>query len=74
MAATAESLPRVPALTARQGLEKLATYPYVILTWVDDDGYPLSVAVTATIEPASGTARFLPPGRPRRARRGRISA
>ena len=61
MTATAVSMPRVPALTARQGLEKLAAYPFVILTWIDDDGYPLSVAVTATIEPERGTARFLSP-------------
>jgi 1,4-dihydroxy-2-naphthoate octaprenyltransferase len=61
MAATAEALPRVPALTPRQGLEKLATYPYVILTWVDADGYPFSAAVTATIDAAGGTAGFAAP-------------
>ena len=30
-----------PELDARTGLEKLATYPYQILTWVDDAGYPV---------------------------------
>ena len=29
-----------PEVDARTGLEKLATYPYQILTWVDDAGYP----------------------------------
>ena len=43
MAASAESLSRVPELAPRQGLEKLATYPFVVLTWVDDDGYPLNL-------------------------------
>jgi 1,4-dihydroxy-2-naphthoate octaprenyltransferase len=53
--------PRVPALTAEAGLAKLATYPFQVLTWVDPDGYPLSVAVEATIEPASRSASFAPP-------------
>jgi len=52
---------RTPALDARQGLEKLATYPFHVLSWVDDDGYPVSVAVTAEIDPAAGTASFAAP-------------
>jgi 1,4-dihydroxy-2-naphthoate polyprenyltransferase len=47
---------RVPALTARVGLEKLATYPFTVLSWIERDGYPMSVAVSATIDPAAGTA------------------
>ena len=43
------------------GLEKLATYPYQIATWVDDAGYPVSVAVEATVDPAGLTATFAPP-------------
>ena len=31
-------------LDARTGLDKLATFPYQIATWVGDDGYPVSVA------------------------------
>jgi 1,4-dihydroxy-2-naphthoate octaprenyltransferase len=50
-----------PELDARGGLEKLATYPYQILTWVDDAGYPVSVAVEARIDPAGGGARFAAP-------------
>ena len=34
-----------PELDARAGFDKLATYPYQIATWVDDVGYPVSVAV-----------------------------
>ena len=57
----AAATPRVPALTARQGLEKLASYPFVILTYVDADGYPVSVAIDAAIDADSLTARFAPP-------------
>jgi 1,4-dihydroxy-2-naphthoate polyprenyltransferase len=47
-----------PQIDARTGLEKLATYPYQILTWVDDTGYPVSVAVDARIDVGELTARF----------------
>jgi 1,4-dihydroxy-2-naphthoate polyprenyltransferase len=50
-----------PAIDARAGLERLATYPFQIATWVDEAGYPLSVAVDATIDPAGGMATFEPP-------------
>jgi 1,4-dihydroxy-2-naphthoate octaprenyltransferase len=60
-ATEAGATPRVPALTAEAGLAKLATYPFQVLTWVDPDGYPVSVAVEATIDPASGSASFTPP-------------
>jgi 1,4-dihydroxy-2-naphthoate octaprenyltransferase len=51
--------PRDPAkpllLEPRVGLEKLATFPFQILTWVDADGYPVSVAVEAAVDASSGT-------------------
>jgi 1,4-dihydroxy-2-naphthoate polyprenyltransferase len=50
-----------PAIDARAGLDKLSSYPYQIATWVDDAGYPVSVAVTATIDPVALTATFAPP-------------
>ncbi|HEX5149332.1 MAG TPA: prenyltransferase [Candidatus Limnocylindrales bacterium] len=50
-----------PELDAHTGLEKLATYPYQVATWVDETGYPVSVAVEAAIDPAAGTARFVAP-------------
>ena len=52
---------RTPAIDGATGLEKLSGYPYHVLTWVDDDGYPMSVAVTATIDPKAGIATFDPP-------------
>src|SRR5688500_760643 len=47
-----------PELDARAGLEKLATYPYQIATWVDDAGYPVSVAVQASVDREGLTATF----------------
>ncbi|HEY8437004.1 MAG TPA: prenyltransferase [Candidatus Limnocylindrales bacterium] len=52
---------RTPALGVEQGLSKLATYPFQILSWVDPDGYPMSVAVEASTDPAAGTATFAAP-------------
>jgi 1,4-dihydroxy-2-naphthoate octaprenyltransferase len=52
---------RTPDLDARGGLEKLAGYPFHVLTWVGDDGYPVSVAVEAAVDPAGGRATFAPP-------------
>ncbi|MEX1170910.1 MAG: prenyltransferase [Chloroflexota bacterium] len=50
-----------PEIDARTGLEKLATYPYQVATWIDETGYPVSVAVEARIDPVAGTARFATP-------------
>jgi 1,4-dihydroxy-2-naphthoate polyprenyltransferase len=60
-ASTATPTPRTPALDVHQALEKLATYPYHILTFVDPGGYPVSVAVQSSIDPAAGTAAFAAP-------------
>jgi 1,4-dihydroxy-2-naphthoate octaprenyltransferase len=43
------------------GLRKLTDYPFLVLTWVGDDGYPVSVAVDASIDPDDLTARFARP-------------
>jgi 1,4-dihydroxy-2-naphthoate octaprenyltransferase len=48
-------------LTTDVALEKLATYPHQVLSWVDDTGYPMSVAVLAAIDAASGSATFEAP-------------
>jgi 1,4-dihydroxy-2-naphthoate octaprenyltransferase len=53
--------PRTPALDVREGLAKLATYPFAILTFVDEVGYPVSVAVSAAVDPAGGAASFAAP-------------
>jgi len=50
-----------PEIDARTGLEKLTTYPFQVLTWVDPNGYPVSVAVEAEIDPAAGHASFAAP-------------
>jgi len=52
---------RTPKLEARAGLSKLATYPHHVLTWVDDAGYPMSVAVEAALTPGSGSAEITAP-------------
>ncbi|HEX7221665.1 MAG TPA: prenyltransferase [Candidatus Limnocylindrales bacterium] len=49
---------RTPLLDTRAGLGKLAGYPFHVLTWVDGTGYPVSVALTAAIDPTAGTAEF----------------
>src|SRR5206468_3009983 len=41
-----------------EGLAKLATYPFQILAFIGPDGYPVSVAVEATTDPASGVVSF----------------
>ncbi|HEX5823505.1 MAG TPA: prenyltransferase [Candidatus Limnocylindrales bacterium] len=53
--------PRTPALTAAEGLAKLATYPFQVLTFIDADGYPVSVAVEAAIDPERGSAVLAAP-------------
>ena len=39
--------------------EKLATYPHLVANWIDDDGMPIGVAVTATV--SDDTITFDPP-------------
>ena len=58
---TSTSMRTTPELDARTGLEKLATYPYAILTWVGDAGYPVSVAIETAIDAPSLTASFRSP-------------
>jgi 1,4-dihydroxy-2-naphthoate octaprenyltransferase len=57
-ASASTGTPRTPALDVRQGLDKLASYPFAILTFVDEAGYPVSVAVPAAIDGPAGTATF----------------
>ena len=52
---------RTPELSAPDGLTKLAGYPFHIVTWVDDAGYPVSAAVGAAIDVAGGSASFTTP-------------
>ncbi|MEJ7696011.1 MAG: prenyltransferase [Candidatus Limnocylindrales bacterium] len=50
-----------PEIDAQTGLTKLAGYPFQIVSWVDEAGYPVSVAVEATLDAAGGTASFVTP-------------
>jgi 1,4-dihydroxy-2-naphthoate octaprenyltransferase len=50
-----------PELDAQGGLTKLADYPYQIASWVDDAGYPVSVAIDAFVDPEAGSATFAMP-------------
>jgi 1,4-dihydroxy-2-naphthoate octaprenyltransferase len=44
-----------------EGLGRLATFPFALLTFVDDSGFPVSVAVEAAVEAEAGRATFSPP-------------
>jgi 1,4-dihydroxy-2-naphthoate polyprenyltransferase len=45
-------------LTPHEGLERLAGFPFALLTWVDPDGYPMSAAAEARVDVAAGSASF----------------
>jgi 1,4-dihydroxy-2-naphthoate octaprenyltransferase len=47
-----------PELDAHAALVKLSSYPFLVASWIDANGYPMSVAVTAQINTMPGTARF----------------
>jgi 1,4-dihydroxy-2-naphthoate octaprenyltransferase len=47
----------------RADLEKIGTFPFVVVAWVDDAGYPVSVATDFHADPAAGTLTLrLPAG------------
>jgi 1,4-dihydroxy-2-naphthoate octaprenyltransferase len=50
-----------PEMGPVDGLARLATYPYAILTWLGEDGYPVSVAVQVEVDVEAGTAAFAAP-------------
>ena len=53
----------VPAhAPTRDDLERLATYPHVVVSWIDDDGYPTSVATGFEVDASAGTVRLAPTG------------
>ena len=43
-------------------LERLASYPHVVVSWVDADGYPVSVATSFEADLVAGTVRLAVPG------------
>jgi 1,4-dihydroxy-2-naphthoate octaprenyltransferase len=44
-----------------RGLTELAEYPEALLSWVAEDGYPLSVAIPIDVVPDEGLLRFTEP-------------
>ena len=46
-------------------LDRLAGYPHVVVSWIDDGGYPLSVATTFEANPDHGTIHLAEPAEPR---------
>jgi 1,4-dihydroxy-2-naphthoate octaprenyltransferase len=48
-------------LSPHEGLSKLATFPFALLTWVDADGMPMSAAVDAQVDAAATMASFRVP-------------
>ncbi|MGH2445353.1 MAG: prenyltransferase [Candidatus Limnocylindria bacterium] len=43
-------------------LERLASHPHVIVSWIDDDGYPVSVATSFETDAGAGTVTLAAPG------------
>ena len=55
----------VPAHTPTAAdLERLATYPHVVVSWIDDRGYPISVATSFDTDADAGTVRLAEPAAP----------
>jgi 1,4-dihydroxy-2-naphthoate octaprenyltransferase len=52
---------RTAPLDAGAGLERLAGYPFAIVSWVDDAGFPVSVATSVRVHAATSSATFAPP-------------
>jgi 1,4-dihydroxy-2-naphthoate octaprenyltransferase len=51
----------VSTFEADEGLRRLAEFPFALLTWVGEDGYPVSVAVGPTVDVAAFRVTFQPP-------------
>jgi 1,4-dihydroxy-2-naphthoate octaprenyltransferase len=47
----------MPLVVARD-LEKLAGFPFVVVSWVDDHGYPMSVATDFSVDALRGEVRL----------------
>ena len=51
----------VAMIEPAEGLRRLEEFPFALLSYVDEDGYPLSVAVDARVDTAAGTVAFSAP-------------
>lgn len=63
---TASLRPRTGSVPAHPAgpddLRRLASYPHLVVSWVADDGYPVSVATTARVDSEAGTVALTPVG------------
>ena len=61
---TAAHRPRTGSVPAHDAgpddLRRLASYPHVVVSWVADDGYPVSFATTARIDPDAARVELGP--------------
>ena len=48
----------VATFDGAEGLRRLSSFPFALLTWVDGGGYPMSAAVNARIDPEHGPVTF----------------
>ena len=51
----------VAIFESAEGLQRLTAFPFALLAWVGDDGYPMSAAIKADIDLAAGRVAFDPP-------------
>lgn len=51
----------VSMFDAQEGLRRLASFPFGLLTWVDRDGYPISAAVDMTVDQDGDAVEFSAP-------------
>jgi 1,4-dihydroxy-2-naphthoate octaprenyltransferase len=51
----------VKMIPADEGMSRLVDFPFVLLSWVGIDGYPVSAAIDAAVDARAGTATFAPP-------------
>jgi 1,4-dihydroxy-2-naphthoate octaprenyltransferase len=61
MATAVRSSARPAHAPAREDFDRLAGYPFVVASWVDDDGYPLSVATGFQTDTDAGVVRLEQP-------------
>jgi 1,4-dihydroxy-2-naphthoate polyprenyltransferase len=55
----------VPAhAPAREDFERLAAYPHLVVSWIDEDGYPTSVAAGFEVDADAGTVQLAPTADP----------
>jgi 1,4-dihydroxy-2-naphthoate octaprenyltransferase len=51
----------VSTFDGSEGIRRLAAFPFALLTWVDENGYPVSAAVEAQVDTERELVTFAPP-------------